>query len=135
MSAKKVAKKTRLASKKSKSSSLIEKLEDTVISQPIAIANKAFLASLGLAVTIQSDFSKRVDELAKDGEVVRDEYQASFDKFRDGLVNQAKENRDRALGRARSFAKFVADSFPLATDDDVQELEQKLDKVLVEVAK
>lgn len=133
MTTKTAAKKT--TTKRTKAPTFYEKIEGTMIGQPIVIANKAFLASLGLVATVSSDFVKRVDELAKDGEVVRDEYQASFEKFRSDVMNQIKESRERAAGRTRKFTKFVADSFPLATDDDVQELEQKIDKVLVEVAK
>lgn len=122
-----------------KTPTFMDKMEDSIIGQPIAIANKAFLASLGLIVTVRSDLSKKIDELAKDGETVRDEYQASFEKFRKDLQKQADERRKRAAKRARSFAESIADSFPLATDSDVQELEdkidRKLDKVLVEVAK
>ena len=126
---------TKTAVKKTRAPSFYEKIEGTMIGQPIVIANKAFLASLGLVATVSSDFVKRVDELAKDGEVVRDEYQASLEKFRGDVMSQISEGRERAAGRARKFAKIVTDSFPLATDDDVQELEQKIDKVLVEVAK
>ena len=139
MSAKKVVRKTRRTSMKAKAPSFYDKIEGTIIGQPIVIANKTFLASLGLMAAVRSDFVKKVDELAKDGEVVRDEYQASFEKMRDDFVGRINDRRELAGKRARGFVRTITDSFPLATDDDVQELEQKiekkLDKVLVEVAK
>lgn len=136
MSSKKAATKK---TKAKNTQSFMDKVEGSIIGQPIAIANKTFLASLGLIVSVSSDVSKKIDELAKDGETVRDEYQASFEKFRKDMRKRADERRKRAAKRARSFAESIADSFPLATDSDVQELEdkidRKLDKVLVEVAK
>lgn len=134
MSKKKVTRK-KATSRKTKTTSVLEQFENSVIRQPIAIANKAFLASLGLAVTVQSGFSRKVDEFAKEGEAVRDEYQESFDKFRNDLMKQARTRRDAVVGRARSFVKTVADSSPLATDRDVHEVEEKVDEVLAEVAK
>jgi polyhydroxyalkanoate synthesis regulator phasin len=56
-----------------------------MIGQPFIIANKVFLASLGLISTIQSEASDKFDELVKDGEKARDKYQASFRKFQKGL--------------------------------------------------
>lgn len=79
MTAKKVAKK-RAATRKKPEKTLFEMLEGSLIGQPFVIANKVFLASLGLVSTIQTEFSSKFDEFVKDGEVVRDKYQASFSK-------------------------------------------------------
>jgi hypothetical protein len=84
MTEKKVAKK-RVAKRKKPEKSLFEMLEDSMIGQPFVIANKVFLASLGLISTIQTGVSDKFDELVKDGEKARDEYQASFRKFQKGL--------------------------------------------------
>ncbi len=42
----------------------------SIIAQPFELANKAFLASLGLASQIQSLFETKLDELAKDGKTL-----------------------------------------------------------------
>ena len=84
MTEKKVAKK-RVATPKKPEKSVFEMLEDSMIGRPFIIANKVFLASLGLISTIQTEVSDKFDELVKDGEKARDEYQASFKKFQQGL--------------------------------------------------
>ncbi len=84
MTEKKVAKK-KAASRKKPEKSVFEMLEDSVIAQPFVIANKVFLASLGLISTIQTEVGNKFDELVKDGEKARDKYQASFKKFQQGL--------------------------------------------------
>jgi len=84
MTEKKVVKK-RVATRKKPEQSVFEMLEDSMIGQPFVIANKVFLASLGLVSTIQTEVSDRFDELVKDGEKARDKYQASFRKFQKGL--------------------------------------------------
>ncbi len=84
MTEKKVAKK-KVAARKKADKSVFEMLEDSMIGQPFIIANKVFLASLGLISTIQTEVGNKFDELVKDGEVARDKYQASFKKFQKSL--------------------------------------------------
>ncbi len=84
MTEKKVAKK-KVATRKKPEQSVFEMLEDSVIAQPFIIANKVFLASLGLISTIQTEVGDKFDELVKDSEKARDKYQASFRKFQKGL--------------------------------------------------
>jgi hypothetical protein len=84
MAEKKVAKK-KVAARKKPDKSVFEMLEDSMIGQPFIIANKVFLASLGLVSTIQTEVGNKFDELVKDGEVARDKYQASFKKFQKSL--------------------------------------------------
>lgn len=84
MTEKKVAKK-KVAARKKPEKSVFEMLEDSMIGQPFIIANKVFLASLGLISTIQTEVGNKFDELVKDGEVARDKYQASFKKFQKSL--------------------------------------------------
>jgi len=96
MTAKKVAKK-KVAARKKPEKSVFEMLEDSLIGQPFVIANKVFLASLGLISTIQTEFGSKFDELVKDGVVVRDKYQASFTKFQKNVVKQATTAKDRVI--------------------------------------
>jgi len=85
----KTAAKKKAAVKKEAEKSVFERLESSVIGQPFVIANKAFLASLGLFSTIQTEFGNKLDEFAKDGEVVRDKYQESFADFRKNFFGQS----------------------------------------------
>ena len=96
MTAKKVAKK-RAATRKKPEQTLFEMLEDSFIGQPFVIANKVFLASLGLVSTIQTEFSSKFDEFVKDGEAVRDKYQASFTKLQKDVTKQASTAKDRVI--------------------------------------
>ena len=84
MAEKKVVKK-KAATRKKPDKSVFEMLEDSMIGQPFVIANKVFLASLGLVSTIQTEVGNKFDELVKDGEVARNKYQASFKKFQKSL--------------------------------------------------
>jgi hypothetical protein len=72
-------------------------LEDSLIGQPFVIANKVFLASLGLVSTIGTGLSDKFDEFVKDGEVVRDKYQKSFTKLQKDVVKQASVAKDRVI--------------------------------------
>ncbi len=96
MTTKKVAKK-RAATRKKLEETLFEMLENSLIGQPFVIANKVFLASLGLVSAIQTEFSSKFDEFVKDGEVVRDKYQASFTKLQKDVVKQASTAKDRVI--------------------------------------
>jgi len=96
MTAKKVAKK-KVATRKKPAKSLFEMLEDSLIGQPFVIANKVFLASLGLISTVQTEFSSKFDEFVKDGEIVRDKYKASFTKLQKDVVKQASTAKDRVI--------------------------------------
>jgi len=80
---------TKTAAKKEAGKSVFERLQGSVIGQPFAIANKAFLASLGLVSTIQTEFGNKFEEYAKDGEVVRDKYRASFADFRKNFFGRS----------------------------------------------
>jgi hypothetical protein len=78
MTTKKRATTKKTAAKKAPQKSVFEKLVDSPVGTPIRIANKTFLASLGLISTIQTefdkyqaDFEKKFDQLVKDGEKAR----------------------------------------------------------------
>ncbi len=130
MEAKKTASKLKAQAK-----SIVDRFEGTIVERPIIIANKAFLAGLGLASQAQSDFDKKFDALAKDGEKVRDQAQDSFEDFGDRVIKQVKSTRKEVTKRAESAVKTVLDYSPVATASDLKKLDRKLDKVLAQVAK
>ena len=119
MTEKKVTKKTtrkRAAPKKERT--LFEMLEDSVVGRPIKIANRTFLASLGLVSTMQTefekfqaDFEKRFDKLVKDGEKARERYRKEFkafrkdvDELREDVVEEVVEVKDRIVENVRAAA-------------------------------
>lgn len=120
---------------KAQAKSIVDRFEGTIVEQPIIIANKAFLAGLGLASQAQSDFDKKFDALAKEGEKVRDQAQDSFENMNDRVIKQVKATRKEVTKRAESAVKTVLDYSPVATTSDLKKLDRKLDKVLAQVAK
>lgn len=103
MTEKKVAKK-KAATRRKPAKSVFEMLEDSVVGQPFVIANKVFLASLGLFSTIQTEFGDKFDELVKDGEVARDKYQKSFTKFQKNFVKDVTSTKDRVVESVKPAA-------------------------------
>ena len=134
MTAKKSTRKKAAASK-APQKSVIEILEGSVIGQPIVIANKAFLAGLGIIAYLQTDFGPKFSELAKDGEVVRDQYRSSLLELRDKVVGRVKEAGDQMAKQAKSVRRSVAEKSPVPTTDDIDALNRKMDKVLAAVTK
>lgn len=129
MTAKKVSK------KRTSPETIVERLGDTVVGQPIAIANKAFLASLGLVSQFQSDFDAKYEELVKDGEAVRDRYEASLTDIRKKLTKRVNSARDEVANRFEPVVDRIVEMTPVARASDIDELNKKLDKVLAQVAK
>lgn len=117
MTAKKVTKR-KTAARKAKPKSVFEMLEGSVVGTPIKIANRTFLASLGLVSTmqseftkLQSDFDKKFEKLVKDGEKARDRYRADFREFREDvrdfsqdIVEDVVEAKDRVVENVKSAA-------------------------------
>jgi len=115
MTEKKVTKR-KAAPKKAKS--VLKMLEESVVSKPIKIANRTFLASLGLVSTMQteftkfqSDFEKTFEQLVKDGEKARVRYRAGFRDFREDvrdfgqdIVEDVVEVKDRVVDNVKSAA-------------------------------
>ncbi|MDH3274908.1 MAG: hypothetical protein OEM64_14410 [Gammaproteobacteria bacterium] len=115
MTEKKVTKK-RAAPKKAKT--VFETLEDSVVGTPIKIANRTFLASLGLVSTMQTefekfqtDFEKTFEKLVKDGEKARDRYRKQIKGFREDakdfgedVVEEVVEVKDRIVENVSSVA-------------------------------
>ena len=115
--------------------SIVDRFEGTIVERPIIIANKAFLAGLGLASQAQSDFDTKFEALAKDGEKVRNQAQDSLDDFGDRVVKQVKATRKQVTKRAESAVKTVLEYSPVATSADLKKLDRKLNKVLEQIAK
>ena len=119
----------------SKVKSIVDRFEGTIIEQPIVIANKTFLAGLGLASQVQSDFDAKFEELAKDGAKVRKEARGSLDSMSDRFMKQVDETRKEVSKRAETAMNTVLEYSPVATTSDLKKLNRKLDKVLAEMAK
>lgn len=119
----------------SKVESIVDRFEGTIIEQPIVIANKTFLAGLGLASQVQSDFDTKFEALAKDGAKVRKQARSSLDSMSDRFVKQVEETRKEVTKRAESAMKTVLEYSPVATTSDLKKLNRKLDKLLAEMAK
>jgi len=115
MTKKKVTKR-KTAVKKAKPKTVFDMLEDSFVGRPIKIANRTFLASLGLMSTMQTeftkfqtDFEKRFEKLVKDGEKARDRYRAEFKDFREDVrdfgedvVEDVVEVKDRVVENVKS---------------------------------
>ena len=119
----------------SQARSIIDRFEGTIVERPITIANKTFLAGLGFASQVQSDFDAKFEELAKTGEKVRDQGRGSFDSLSDRFLKQIEAKRKEVTKRAESAVKTVLEHTPVATTNELKKLDRKLDKVLAEIAK
>ena len=120
---------------KAQAKSIVDRFEGTIVERPIIIANKAFLAGLGFASQAQSDFDKKFDALAKDGEKVRDQAQDSFEDLNDRVIKRVKATRKEVTKRAESAVSTVLEYSPIATTSDLKKLDRKISKVLSEIAK
>lgn len=115
--------------------SIVDRFEGTIIERPIIIANKTFLAGLGLASQVQSDFDAKFEELAKEGAKVRKQGRSSLDSMSDRVRKEFEAKRKEVTKRTESAMKTVLEYSPVATTSELKKLERKLDKVLAEVAK
>lgn len=112
-----------------KEPTVLETLESTFVGKPIRIANRTFLASLGLVATVQTelnkfqaDFEKTFEKLVKDGEKARARYRKSLTEVRkdvrafgedvkeygedlvEDVVEEVVEAKDRVAERLESAA-------------------------------
>jgi len=115
MTEKKVTTRKKVA-KKAQPKSVFERLESSVVGTPIKIANRTFLASLGVVSTMQteltkfqSDFEKTFEKLVKDGEKARARYRAGVKDFREDvkdfgedIVEDVVEVKDRVVEKVES---------------------------------
>ncbi|MGI9233855.1 MAG: hypothetical protein ACR2RD_09525 [Woeseiaceae bacterium] len=126
MTEKKVTKRKKVT-KKRQPKSVFDRLESSVVGKPIKIANRTFLASLGLVSTMQSefekfqtDFEKKFEKLVKDGEKARSRYRAGFKDFREDV---------------KDFGEDVKDYGEDIIEDVVEAKDRVIDKVESAVAK
>lgn len=113
----------------------VSRIEGTILEQPIAVANKAFLASIGFADQIVTGFGEKLDEFAADGEKVRDRAKKSADEFAKDAGGNFDTVQKNLKKRADQIVESILSMSPVATSSDVHALNAKLDKVLAEVAK
>lgn len=134
-----MAAKKKVSASKSRAQSVIDRFEGTIVEKPIVIANKTFLAGLGLVEQVRTDFETKFDALAKDGEKVRkqvrNESKDSYVSLRKKVEKQIKNTRSNVVKRVESAVTTILDYSPVATTGDVEKLNKKLDEVLVRVAK
>lgn len=129
-----VAKK-KARSKETLVSSIVDRFDGTIVEQPIAAANKAVLAGLGLAKQFQADLQKKYDDLVIDGETVRDQVEGSIENLQSRVVGQIKSKRNQVEKGVTSAFGAILDYAPVAKTSDIEKLNHKLDKVLSQVAR
>ncbi len=134
MAAKKTAK-----SKTTKTPTIVDRFEGTIVEKPIVIANKTFLAGLGLLEQARSDFEAKFEAYAKDGQKLRKqvskETEGSISSLRNQVETRVKSTRDQIAKRVESAVSTILEYTPVATTGDIEKLNKKLDQVLVRVAK
>ena len=99
--AKKTARKPRtvkIAPKKT----MFERFESSPIAFPFKVANKTFMASLGLMVVAQKEldkryqaFDKKFTQFAKEGEKVFDRWEDRVEDIREDVEDKFEETRER----------------------------------------
>jgi polyhydroxyalkanoate synthesis regulator phasin len=112
-----------------------DRIEGSILEQPFAVANKAFLASIGLADQVVTGFGQKFDEFAADGEKLRDRAKKSADEFAKEAGSSFDTVQKNLKKRADQAVESILSMSPVATSSDVHALNAKLDKVLAEVAK
>ena len=97
---------TKKVTRKQAPKSLFERLDESVFGAPIRIANRTFLAGLGVIATIQdelgtaqTEWDKRFTKLVKEGEKTRDRIEHDFADFRKDVEDQFTSVRERVFGR------------------------------------
>ena len=81
---------------------MFERLETSPIAIPFKVANKTFMASLGLMVVAQQEldkrykaFDKKFTQYAKEGEKVFDRWEDRVEDLRDDVEDKFEETRER----------------------------------------
>ena len=126
-------KKTR--TKKTRASSIIDPFEGTIIERPIAAANRAALAGLGLATQLRTSVEVKYDDFARDGEKVRNQIEGSIGGLQNRISGQVKKSRSQVEKRVADTLNTILAYSPIATSSDVDKLNTKLDKALLQLAK
>ena len=115
--------------------SIVDWFDGTTMEQPLAAANNAALASLGLATRFQADFQVKYDGLAKDGETVRNRVRDSIDSLQGRVVGRLMSTRSQINKDVTSAFNTILDYSPVAKSSDIEKLSTKLNKVLLQVAR
>jgi polyhydroxyalkanoate synthesis regulator phasin len=130
-----MAAKKKARAKETLLSSIVDRFDGTIVEHPIAVANKALLAGLGLVKQYQADLQGKYDDLAKDGETVRDQVEDSIGSLQSRVVGQLKSKRNQVEKSVTSAFGAILDYAPVAKTSDIEKLNHKLDKVLSQVAR
>lgn len=115
--------------------SFVARFDGTILEQPIAGANKTFLAGIGLAEQVRTGFESKFNELAADGAKARDRAEKSAANWRKQAESNVTTARKNVTKRVETVVEKLLDYSPVATTGDVKKLNAKLDKVLASIAK
>jgi len=121
--------------KKTQASVIRDQFDGTIIERPIEAANKAALAGIGLAAQLRNHVASQYDDFVRDGEKVRDRFEDSLDDLQNRVTDQVKTKRNQVEMRVTRTLKTVLDHSPIATSSDVDKLNTKFDKVLLQLTK
>jgi polyhydroxyalkanoate synthesis regulator phasin len=120
---------------KSRTPPVVERFHGTVLERPAAALDKAYFASVGLADRFWAGFGTRFDELASDGEEVRRCAIAEAESLRQDVLSNVDTARKNVIKRADQVLERILSVSPVATTNDVDALNAKLDKVTAAVAR
>jgi hypothetical protein len=93
------------STRKQASRNIFERFDESFVAVPFKVANKTFLAGLGLMVVTGKEFGKRFDKYAKDGETVRRQIRKSFDEIRKDLIVVKKDVKEVGNDVREGFKK------------------------------
>jgi polyhydroxyalkanoate synthesis regulator phasin len=92
------------------------------------LINKAISLGYGVAETSKEQIEKLVDDLVKKGEISR----AESTGFVNELVRKSEDAQIRMKSAIRDGVKSVIAELQLATKDDIERIERKLDALIAE---
>ncbi len=108
--------------RKTQPKSIFEMIEDSPVGMPIRIANKTFLASLGVVSRVQtefekfqSDFDKKFQQLVKDGEKARKRYQKTFKDLRKDVADEIDETIEDVVEDVTELKDRIVENVSAAT--------------------
>ena len=114
---------TRKKAAPKKAPTVLETLETTFVGTPIRIANRTFLASLGLVATVQTeiskfqaDFEKTFEKLVKDGEKARDRYRKEFLEVRKDVKEFGEDVKEYGEDLVEDVVDEVTEKKDLVVD-------------------
>lgn len=92
------------------------------------LINKAISLGYGVAETSKEQIEKLVDDLVKKGEISR----AESTGFVNELVRKSEDAQNRMKSAIRDGVKSVIAELQLATKEDIERIERKLDALIAE---